>query len=1286
MNLLIPIQPEFLEPFYTDSKSLLGLNPAEQLAIASAAIATPELLQVLATSADPMVAEAARLNVNWGTEADQAEKLEELLGQMELGQNDRLAVELMKLGPVPMALVSRWVPAEYLLANLKLPSLPLKYRLQVLDRLAHETTLAPRLEVAAALETPVEILQRFIGTLEPELRQVTQQNPNCPPDLVNLIESQWAIATDWNTDRQQLIQLSQSPWPRIRLAVAQNPETPEPVLSRLAQDSVLGVQQAVAQNPATTEAVLDQLADHTDPQIQKSIALHINLSAYSQLALLERQPLFIRQRQVIARSVLERIWHQQIEASTVPIWENQSALFLTQHPSTPEFLIEKIARACHPESIRAWLGQNGDLPLPVNTETQEQWVAFTASLLQNIASHQNASTNLLIELSNSTAPKVQFAVFEHSQTPQTIREQIFERLIQVKGRENWTARIASSSLSSPEMLEQIAQEYLSPDQNITAIRIFLGNTGASEDLINCLEGVFDRNTSPQALWFTLQQDPVFGASILEHWLHVLEQLNSEDREFLATKGAEALSNAQRNGGLGGRESWANSRPEYLSLYWILFEFTGEAGLEVSQRQEQQIHVPLKLIENAQTPESIRRSLQAKFADEDPSHYVYWLLQSAIVGNLSIPEAERSQAYELIMQPSEYGTFHRANQEKTAADQNTPLEYLLKFMEDKAFHSHLVKNCKMPQTFLGEALQTNSMIQEVLRNSSVTAEMIIHAELNIDLEVLSQSLQRNSGLSDRDRYRITLVMKERQQQKISTDFNALWQHRNHKSKVSIAQNWNTLPHILEELAQDQHPSIRMAVANNRNLSITAQVLLAQDSESSVRYAIACRNRALIAEEAAAILVERNDREINLMLAKNEQTPPIILSHLGELADPEITSHLLTNPKTPAAILRQEIPKIQDEQRLNTILRGNSSQQRNPNMPGEILAPFAYSENDTIRFLVARYHTILPETLELLAMDSSRLVRETVAENPSTSGEVLIEMARQDHVTGNSGSAHTVSGKLVNRKDTPSEALDFIARQPVDWMRTRVASHANTSAETLAWIAENESNEQVLQAVVTHPRVSATVLQQLATHQSEALRATIAAQPHCPEQVLLLELFSPTPSQQVCAKIAANPNTPLTSLELFVTSQQSSLRASVATNPNLPVDHLITLAQDSKVEVRRAVALNPATPDEWKQRLQLLIQTKSTPLESPTLQSLECLYNPENDSIAAVLSTYANSDNAFVRFITLLHPQIPETLLVQASRSQAWLERYATAENEATPPELRRRLQSDGNRFVRAIASR
>jgi Leucine rich repeat variant len=463
-------------------------------------------------------------------------------------------------------------------------------------------------------------------------------------------------------------------------------------------------------------------------------------------------------------------------------------------------------------------------------------------------------------------------------------------------------------------------------------------------------------------------------------------------------------------------------------------------------------------------------------------------------------------------------------------------------------------------------------------------------------------------------------------------------------------------------------------------------LAQDVESSVRMALARRNRAPIAPEAAVILGQSIDREIHLALAQNEQTPSIVLGQLGQLEDPEIINALLTNPQTPAAVLQREIPKIQDEKQLELVLRGNRNQQRNLNMPGELLAPFAQSSSDTMRFLVARYRSALPETLELLAADKYDLVRQTVAENPSTSPTVLTAMAQQDHLNSSSGSAHSVSGKIVERKDAPAEALDFVAKQPVQWMRIRVANHPNTSTETLTWLAENESHEQVLQAVVKHPRASEAVLERLGSHENENVRATIASHPNCPEHLLLLEFFTQKPSTLVMLKVAANPNTPLSYLELFVSSQQSGLRAAVAANPNLPIAHLVTLAADPKVEVRRAVALNPATPEQWQQSLRSLIQAPPLSTPSPTLNGLPRSYAPETDDLPALLTDYANSENAFVRFATFLNPQAPETVLAQGAISPSWLERYATAENSATPNNLLQVLQSDSNRLVRSAASR
>ena len=89
--------------------------------------------------------------------------------------------------------------------------------------------------------------------------------------------------------------------------------------------------------------------------------------------------------------------------------------------------------------------------------------------------------------------------------------------------------------------------------------------------------------------------------------------------------------------------------------------------------------------------------------------------------------------------------------------------------------------------------------------------------------------------------------------------------------------------------------------------------------------------------------------------------------------------------------------------------------------------------------------------------------------------------------------------------------------------------------------------------------------------------------------------------------------------------------------------------------------------------------------PTLQSLPRIYNPDTDDLPTLLAEYAQSNNAFVRFVTLLHPVTPEEILNQAANSASWLERYAVAENESTPSEIRSILARDGNRIVRAAAN-
>jgi hypothetical protein len=100
--------------------------------------------------------------------------------------------------------------------------------------------------------------------------------------------------------------------------------------------------------------------------------------------------------------------------------------------------------------------------------------------------------------------------------------------------------------------------------------------------------------------------------------------------------------------------------------------------------------------------------------------------------------------------------------------------------------------------------------------------------------------------------------------------------------------------------------------------------------------------------------------------------------------------------------------------------------------------------------------------------------------------------------------------------------------------------------------------------------------------------------------------------------------------------------------------------------------------------LILQPNKQPTIS-TLSSLPRIYNRQNDDLATLFTEYVQSDNAFVRFVTLIHPVTPGEILTQGANSVYWLERYAVAENEATSLEVVEILARDANWIVKAAAN-
>ncbi|GJD22520.1 hypothetical protein RIVM261_074760 [Rivularia sp. IAM M-261] len=97
-----------LQQFIEHPQQLLNQPVDYQLVVANYSEAPRQLLEVLANSPYPEVAQAASMHVNLAGEAgeDWQEIAEEAMKTAPLGQNDCLVAELLRLAPVPEVLVS----------------------------------------------------------------------------------------------------------------------------------------------------------------------------------------------------------------------------------------------------------------------------------------------------------------------------------------------------------------------------------------------------------------------------------------------------------------------------------------------------------------------------------------------------------------------------------------------------------------------------------------------------------------------------------------------------------------------------------------------------------------------------------------------------------------------------------------------------------------------------------------------------------------------------------------------------------------------------------------------------------------------------------------------------------------------------------------------------------------------------------------------------------------------------------------------------------------------------
>ncbi len=1217
MKLLQPIESNLLQQL-TDRIELVSSQPIEiQIALAQDLQTPRSILQVLVDRAEASIAEIAKLHINYAGEltTDGREEIDAIFKTAQLGQNDRLAVELLKLGGVPAEFISEWVPAKRLIDALKNPYLSTNDRVKFLARLAEDNKLEPRLEVAESIDTPPTILGQLLGDIELAVRLATQHNPNCPVDVSELINIQQSLASNWDTDSTELAILGKSHWSWIRLKVAQNPSASAETLRKLALDRVYKIQLAVANNPHTPAEVLEILLGNSEPEIQAAIASHPNASAETLFKLFCCRSRDITRKQNLPAQLLQKIYDNILDLD----WERNIKYVLIRQVNTPTEVLAKLSE-CNLAEIKAELLARGYSP---EIHNFRELIEGETNYLADIARHPNVSVEILQKLFQYNNNQLRMAIAKNPLTPRNIRQNLLSKFTNREKIEVWIELINNPITQS-------------------SFRMLLIDLARKEN-----EKIGDENQNIQLL-AALANNPDFSVEERDRYLQQLLK-DPGGRVYLSTDPQTPVEILERllNESTGEKieEKLVDNpiTPDYL-LQRIGDEPYDRHWYEIVRHP----NAPLELLK--------------RYASQEPKNFRSCETRFEMV--LQNPNLPLLEGYRLRLNKYEEQNLKTTNEILLRRPNSLYASAKVLETQDRNAKIAAVRNPSTPIDIIEKlAKDSDEMVRAILIDG-------LHLPLHVKLLMTNDaSINIRCKLAQKHTYRDTPV------------------------------------EVLEKLANDESAKVRAIVAANSCTPVINLIQLANDP----------------------------DYDIKKSLVTNHNTPVEVLNRLGL----EEGIFDIRNPNTPGAVLDRAVKLIQQGQGATTLENFLKHPVKGSQMPAKTLAKLANNNNSSVRYRVAQHPNTPPNTLQQLATNNYVPTLRAVAENPNTPSRSLKELANHPdfttchNVVYNRNTPASVLTQIVKssltsdnvpnltvdalksalpgdrygiyqsiaiKSNTPLEALEILARrefirQPIVDSNSMFPSH--TADDVVCSLAHNPNlTSDLLEilsqdrciavrvAISSHPNLTPQLWIKLTNDESVEVRSSMASSPLTPSNIL--DLLSTDREVEVREKLVINRNTPASILDRLATDNELNVRMAIALNPNTSIDTLDRLAADEKIEVRRAVSRNPQTPQTIKDKLRDLLPQSIVRSRSSTLRSLPRIYNPQTDDLPTILSEYAQSENVFVRLITLRHPLTPIEILERGMRSSKWFDRYAVADNPATPTHIRQQLTQDSNRIVRAIS--
>jgi hypothetical protein len=178
--------------------------------------------------------------------------------------------------------------------------------------------------------------------------------------------------------------------------------------------------------------------------------------------------------------------------------------------------------------------------------------------------------------------------------------------------------------------------------------------------------------------------------------------------------------------------------------------------------------------------------------------------------------------------------------------------------------------------------------------------------------------------------------------------------------AAADRSGVAPAVLDRLANDDDPLVRLHVAGSANAQAETLDRLANDDDPLVRLHVA--GSANAQAETLDRLANDQDEDVRYAVAENPRTGAATLDRLARDEVEDVRLSVAENPKAGVGTLGR----------------------------------LASDQHDRVRYAVAENPSTSSEALDLLAGDERQRLRHAVARNPSTSSETLRRLAGDDVV--------------------------------------------------------------------------------------------------------------------------------------------------------------------------------------------------------------------------------------------------------------------------------------------------